>query len=454
MPSVAQSLTAPESRSVKRSESSTLLAIDDITTNQISQSIYGDSFEPCLMLTESIARVGILEPLVVVKRDPKYLVVSGQKRLASARALGLTRVPCRVVSLPDGPEMTRAILEFNRQRPKTFSQRMREADAFQSLENERGRERRLQNLRQWRDSDAPAPDGRNSDDRSAGRSDVRIARAIGLGGKDLYRQARAVWQASCAGDVRAQASVRQLDNGSKTIFSAYKDLRRRDRFSATFKPTPYDVWAFRHDRAFGVPHPGATPPAMIAHLLYYYTAPDALVVDPMAGGGTTIDVCESMGRRCLAYDLAPVREDVRKRDVSEGFASECRGCDLVFCDPPYHTMHARRYPETGTAAELPFSKWLTFIDTLSAQCYEVLRPGGVMALLMANQTENDLPVGHEYFDHAFFGYEAMRKAGFQPLRRISCPMSGTHLPQQVRRARAEGRLLGLVRDLIVMRKPL
>ncbi len=56
--------------------------------------------------------------------------------------------------------------------------------------------------------------------------------------------------------------------------------RRRDRYSADFRPTPYDVWSFRHDRAFGIPHPGAIPPAIVAHTLHYFTLPDALVVDP------------------------------------------------------------------------------------------------------------------------------------------------------------------------------
>ena len=97
----------------------------------------------------------------------------------------------------------------------------------------------------------------------------------------------------------------QLDAGTKTIHAAYKDLRRRDRFAADFRPTPYDVWPFRHDRAFGIPHPGSIPPAIVAHTLHYFTAPGGLVVDPMAGGGTTLDVCQSMGRRCLAYDLPP-----------------------------------------------------------------------------------------------------------------------------------------------------
>jgi ParB family transcriptional regulator, chromosome partitioning protein len=83
----------------------------------------------------------------------------------------------------------------------------------------------------------------------------------------------------------------------------------------------------------------------------------------------------------------------------------------------------------------------------------VIRPGGYVALLLANQTEKDLPAGHGYLDHAFLGYGALVAAGFLPERRVSCPMDGAYLPQHVKRARAEGRMLGQVRDLLIMRKP-
>ena len=249
------------------------------------------------------------------------------------------------------------------------------------------------------------------------------------------------------------AASQQLDAGTKTIHAAYKDLRRRDRFASDFRPTPYDVWPFRHDRAFGIPHPGSIPPALVAHALHYYTAPDALVVDPMAGGGTTLDVCQSMGRRCLAYDLHPTRPEIRAHDIRHGVPARGRRLRPHLLRPPL-SHHAgtpvrprqrRHRPPLGL--DRPSST--TWPETPSA----ALRPGGYLALLLASQTEKDLPAGFGYLDHAFFGYAATPRAGFLPERRISCPMDGAYLPQHVRRARAEGRLLGQVRDLLVMRKP-
>ncbi len=425
------------------------LATAALRSSPFSLSLYGDPEAEIGDLVESIRAQGILVPLVVVPDGKMWEVLSGNRRLACARTLGLEDVPCEVREVGSPAARKLAVLEYNRQRRKTFSQLMREADALEELQAFEGQRRRFANLRQFQ-ADAERPD---SDARSGGRTDVSVARAIGLGGKDVYRQGRAVWRAAREGDARALSGVAQLDAGTKTIHAAYKDLRRRDRFSAGFRPTPYDVWPFRHDRAFGVPHPGSIPPAIIAHLLHYYTAPGDLVVDPMAGGGTTVDVCTSMGRRCLAYDCHPVRPEIQEYDVKKGFTSEAHGCTLIFGDPPYHTMLARRYGSDGLA-NAPLADWLAFLDQFARNAFATLRPGGHIALLLANQTEKDLPAGFGYLDHAFFGYRALTDAGFLPERRISCPMDGAYLPQHVRRARAEGRMLGQVRDLLVMRKPL
>jgi ParB family chromosome partitioning protein len=426
-----------------------LIPTQELSPCSFSLSVYGDPEVETDGLLDSIRAQGVLVPLVVVRETSAWIVISGHRRLACARILGLPEVPCQPRSISRGAARRRAILEYNRQRCKTFSQLMREADALESLLVPEARRRQWSALRQ--NQNVP-PVRRNSDSR-IGRTDTLIARALDLGGKDLYRQARAIWQTAQAGDPRAQNSVTQLDARTKTIHAAYKDLRRRDRFTVGFRPTPYDVWAFKHDRAFGIPHPGSIPPAIVAHTLHYFTAPGALVVDPMAGGGTTLDVCEAMGRQCLAYDLSPTRPDVRLHDVNSGFPSEACGCDLVFCDPPYHTMLARRYAVDGIAAA-PLSEWLAFLGRFARDAFIALRPGGYIALLLANQTEKDLPASQGYIDHAFHGYQALRDAGFLPQRRISCPMDGAYLPQHVKQARTDGRLLGQVRDLIVMRRPL
>jgi ParB-like chromosome segregation protein Spo0J len=428
------------------------IATSDLKPNPFSIEIYGEPDGETDGLIESIRSHGMLVPLVVRPDGTGWEVLSGHRRLACARVLGLAELPCEVRDVRSRAARRVAVLEYNRQRRKTFSQMMREADALETLYAAEARRRRETNLRQFREPDnATAIDRRNSDGR-VGRTDDRIARALGLGGKDLYRQARAVWQVARTGDPRALASLGQLDAGTKTVHASYKDLRRRDRFSAGFRPTPYDVWPFKHDRAFGIPHPGAIPPAIVAHTLHYYTAPGALVVDPMAGGGTTLDVCNSMGRRCLAYDIHAVRPEIVVNDVNDGLPPETSGCDLVFCDPPYHTMLARRYAADGVA-NVPLAAWTDFLRRLAHTCFAVLRPAGHVALLLASQTEKDLPAGHGYIDHAFLGYNALVDAGFLPERRVSCPMDGAYLPQHVRRARVEGRMLGQVRDLLVMRKP-
>ena len=84
---------------------------------------------------------------------------------------------------------------------------------------------------------------------------------------------------------------------------------------------------------------GATPSWVIWQLLTRYTREKDLVVDPMCGGGTTLDVARDLGRRAIGYDVAPhpdrqgeiFRADARRLPLEDGKA------DFVFLDPPYST---------------------------------------------------------------------------------------------------------------------
>jgi len=83
-------------------------------------------------------------------------------------------------------------------------------------------------------------------------------------------------------------------------------------------------------------YPGATPAYVIWNVLQRYTREDDLVVDPFCGGGTTIDVARSLGRRALGYDLQPQRKDIFRADARK-LPLEDGKADFVFMDPPYST---------------------------------------------------------------------------------------------------------------------
>lgn len=81
---------------------------------------------------------------------------------------------------------------------------------------------------------------------------------------------------------------------------------------------------------------GATPAYVIWNLLERYTREGDLVVDPFAGGGTTLDVAREGGRRSIGYDVHPTREDIFRADA-RSMPLEDGKADFVFMDPPYST---------------------------------------------------------------------------------------------------------------------
>jgi DNA modification methylase len=76
------------------------------------------------------------------------------------------------------------------------------------------------------------------------------------------------------------------------------------RSSAEFGQSPacrqhFDIWQF--GQADGESsYFGRMPPQVVENLLWFYTDPGDIVVDPFAGGGTTIEVAKALGRRIWA----------------------------------------------------------------------------------------------------------------------------------------------------------
>jgi DNA modification methylase len=91
------------------------------------------------------------------------------------------------------------------------------------------------------------------------------------------------------------------------------------------------------DEPMGSPgYEGRTPAWVIWNLIQRYTREGDVVVDPFCGGGTTLDVAASLGRRARGFDIAPWREDIERADARE-LPLAAGQADFLFMDPPYST---------------------------------------------------------------------------------------------------------------------
>jgi len=236
------------------------------------------------------------------------------------------------------------------------------------------------------------------------------------------------------------------------------DLERLKKLSESndglnCSPRPYDVWNFSGCHPlFGYEYEGRTPGQLVLQLLYFYTRQGDLVVDPMAGSGTTVDTCLVMSRRCLAYDIDPEcskrRPEIRTGDaisVIEGLKGKP---NILFLDPPYYRKKEREYGDRSISS-LSRDEYLEYFRRLAKASYRRLHPDGRVALLMSDYTEDE-PKESVFIHHYIHAFEG---DGFTVERMILCPLSTEQIhPDIQNRFTRDRRLARLVRYLVVFRR--
>jgi adenine-specific DNA-methyltransferase len=145
---------------------------------------------------------------------------------------------------------------------------------------------------------------------------------------------------------------------------------------------------------------GATPAYIIWNLLSRYTKPNDLVVDPMCGSGTTMDVARDLKRRALGYDLNPVRKDIFRADARK-IPFENEKADFVFIDPPYsdHIRYSGLKECIGELSALT-EKYYEAMKAVIDELYRILRYERYMAVYVADSFEKDkpfMPIGFRLF---------------------------------------------------------
>lgn len=156
---------------------------------------------------------------------------------------------------------------------------------------------------------------------------------------------------------------------------------------------------------------GATPSWVIWQVLMRYTQPGELVVDPMCGSGTTLDVCHDLKRKGRGFDLQPQRPTIEKADARK-IPLQAKCADFVFIDPPYST-HVDYSDDPRCIGKLDAGGddggrgYYEAMERVIAEIDRILKPGRHMALYVSDSWrkqpggapgEGDfMPIGFELF---------------------------------------------------------
>lgn len=130
---------------------------------------------------------------------------------------------------------------------------------------------------------------------------------------------------------------------------------------------------------------GVTPAYIIYNMVKRYTERGDLVVDPMCGSGTTIDVCKEEHRRCKGYDVVPTREDIIQND-SRKIPLKKNTVDMIFLDSPYgDNIRYNESPDNIGHLSAESKEFYNSLDQVASECHRILKPCKVIGWLIGDQ---------------------------------------------------------------------
>ena len=185
---------------------------------------------------------------------------------------------------------------------------------------------------------------------------------------------------------------------------------------STFTPETTTVWSFpdRGDWATHVGnYRGNWSPYIPRNLILRYTAPGDLVLDQMAGSGTTLVECKLLERRAMGVDINPDavivarnRLDFSYTPLDADYAApeiktyvgdarsldliESESVDLIATHPPYAGIipYSHDRVEGDLSSVHNIAEFAQEMRRVAEECLRVLKPGKHCAVLMGDTRRN------------------------------------------------------------------
>jgi len=277
--------------------------------------------------------------------------------------------------------------------------------------------------------------------------------------EERNRKIREMWLACYTQQEIADAvGISQKEVSKKTAELYQMDIWQKGiKLKANYEDpdweTPlYNIWTFAKNNN-STKHFGNTAVEIVDRLLYMFTEPFDIVVDPFGGGGSTIDICKERLRRYWVSDRLPVpeRPDIRKHDIADGpppLNGRWKDVALMYLDPPYWRQAEGQYSEDPEdLGNMPLDKFYDTLTTFISECAKKMRTGAHVALIIQpTQWKSD---NREYIDHVF-DLVARTPKQLRYKQRIICPYSTEQYnAQQVNWAKENRQVLTLNRELII-----
>ena len=207
---------------------------------------------------------------------------------------------------------------------------------------------------------------------------------------------------------QAQLLSRYLENPDGRLKMIQKTIEDKPRLESTTL-WDYPRQSYGKTQKGSNKYAGVTPAFVIYNMIKRYTEPGDFVLDPMAGSGTTIDVCNEEGRRCIAYDISPIRPDIIQNDARK-IPLVAASVDMIFIDSPYgDNINYNDHPGNIGKISAETNQFYEELDKVMAECYRVLKPGKVLGWLIGDQwvKKKFTPVGFRVYENLCKYFETL-----------------------------------------------
>ena len=225
----------------------------------------------------------------------------------------------------------------------------------------------------------------------------------------------------------------------------------------------WDNWYWTDcDKRFGDEWPGRIPAQLVAHILYYFSEQNDLVIDPMAGGGVVADTCLAFNRRCWSFDMVD-RPDERPeiechywdiKNLKWPVNGKTKP-DLIIFDPPYFSKKAKEYEE-DSISNLSKADYLKFLERFFRLASEQSKKDTSLAMINADWRDfQNTPAKEEIRKNSILMndyLDAMHKSGWEEIQIMWAPMSSERFHAGVVAAMQKKKILGVTNRYVIVAK--